>query len=235
MSRTFYYRRATDMMPPPAAGNSHIVAVGGAHWRDIHDDIEKRSFTGCLKISNAALMSRCGLVLYQGRVTGAIYTSKQQPLCPPMEEALSLIRQDLLHADSVAELYAVPPELLLPFSSLLLGEELKLPGNPTSADDLNDLIAHIDRFRLTATIAVNLNALVSTCFCCFYQGKFSGGFSVERQELIDSIKYAEDLLKMNDTILNAKRDLAIISDLKPITVSYIKDTQISTIGAALPA
>lgn len=191
--RSFKLRRAIDMVMPPFG--SPPPSIKSSERPDLLGDLEKESFTGCVKAQSQKNLSRSAVVLYRGRAVGCIFGKRPMTDAYPTETALELMFADLCDADTDVQIYDLPEGLVLSMSSFFLGCGVEADDNLESADFFKKMTDQFSRDKQTACLVYAEPPNVPSCFGFFFNGDYHGAFDVDDQQFFSDIEYLENLAK----------------------------------------
>jgi len=208
------YKRAQDLFPPPI---SHLKK-SAIKWdlkkqniQELIDWLDDEKFTGVLKASSNNSKYRGALLLYAGWCVGAVYAAiGQEPIKHTHKALPSILNR--LNKDDLAqvEIYELPEEIVLPYSSAFIGQFMEPAIESSPSDAAIFFMEHIKDLPRHCLITIRAQNLTFSelCLVFFYWGKISGYFLVEQQLLEIESLFPQFVL---DQALEAKIHLSILS------------------------
>ncbi len=140
-------RRAIDLIMP---------AVSGKLFRELNSsvadtsmlltELELANFTGCVKVRSEVQKSRSAMLLFEGRVAGAIYGRKDAQETFAVEKAMKQMKADIGEADTFLQVYELPPDVVLAMSALFL-------GCPVAKDKEKTLLDYFDTTLISISVS----------------------------------------------------------------------------------
>ncbi len=201
----YLFRRAIDyIMPALNEADVNTFTMGEYDPELLIGDLEGGMRTCCVKLICDENMSRSAMLLYRGRVYGAIFSSKEIPQTPDWEEALGLVVNNLFIPTTQMMVYDLPEDIVLPLSACFQG------FNAPNSED-NDTKYNLDyysnwflRKESTGLFAIVFHSLGATFLIYVYKGEFKGLYLVEEKKYFNSIEYLYELLEQDsDTSFQA--------------------------------
>lgn len=191
----YNFRRAIDYIMPPFDQNDITTySLQEFEMELFIGDLEGGMRTGCVKIICEEQLSRSAILLYKGRVYGAIYSSKEVPQTPDWEEAIPLVLNDLFLSSSEISVYDLPENIVLPLSACFQGFHA-----PSSED--NDTSYNLDYYsnwfaskESTGLFAITFNAIGATFLIYIFKGQMKGSYLVEEKQYYPDLNYLNELL-----------------------------------------
>lgn len=179
-------RRAIDIIMPPLDGEITETTSSETPLSALQAHLEKTRLTGCLKAQSEERLSRSAALIYQGRIVGCIYGTKEiKPGAQPytMETSMNLMFSDLRKKDTTMQFYSLPEEVLLSMSSLFLGIPIEIVSDMRVQDATLALLKELNQRKDTACLT--LSAETGTISVSFvYKGDLIGTFLVEKRQYL---------------------------------------------------
>ncbi len=141
--------------------------------------LEGAERTGCLKISSHHAKSRSAILLYRGRVVGAVWGRKFMQGQYLHEDAHKCAMSDLATPGNLLDAYELPEELVLAAASLFYGQTLDTNNGQAPAAMLESAINSIIRSGLPGCVVVNTSKEETICIVYIGNGKIAGVFSAQ--------------------------------------------------------
>ncbi|MDX2106913.1 MAG: hypothetical protein SFY67_10970 [Candidatus Melainabacteria bacterium] len=213
---TVNYKRAGDLFPSPSTvPGSQIIDwdLKESGLTKLIDWLDQEKFTGVLKASSNNIKFRGALLLFAGWCVGAVYARDGEEPIKHTHKALPSLLKQLSMVDvnsAVLQIYSLPDEVVLPFSSAFIGQfmEPAKEGNPNQL--AAHFIEHVKDLPRHSLISIRTLSEFGSelCLVFFYWGKLIGHFLVEEQKFSDSSIFPDYVF---DKVLEAKIHLSILS------------------------
>lgn len=211
---TVKFKRASDLFPPPIADPNSVLVNWDLKSKDLNeliDWLDQEKFTGVLKASSHETKFRGALLLFAGWCVGAVYAVMGEEPIKHTYKALPAILAHLQKNNSSdIEIYSLPEEIVLPFSSAFIGHFMEPIQNESPSHMAAYFVEHI--INLPRHSLISIRTLTPTkselCLVFFYWGKITGHFMVEEQKFSSTCEFPEFIF---DQILEAKIHLSILS------------------------
>lgn len=170
-------KRAVGMFPDVDTRTQDLKDTYSLKFHHLLISLEGAERTGCLKITSSRARSRSAILLYRGRVVGAVYGRKQMRGQYLHEDAHKCALSDLASPGNVLDAYELPEELVLAAASLFYGETLDTSSehNPETAFDY--AVSSLMRSGLPGTVVVNTMNQETMCVIYIAKGRVVGVFS----------------------------------------------------------
>ncbi len=191
----YLFRRAIDyIMPALKEEDISTFTMSEFDTELLVSDLEGGMRTCCVKLICEENMSRSALLLYRGRVYGAIYSSKEIPQTPDWEEAIKHVVNNLFIPTTQVMVYDLPEEIVLPLSACFQGFNAPNSEDHDTRYNLDYYANWFQRKESTGLFAIIFNNLGATFLVYVYKGQFKGLYLVEEKKYFDTIDYLNELL-----------------------------------------
>lgn len=209
---TVNYKRVVDLFPPPDPQKEiQLWDLRQNSLEELIDWLDQEKFTGVLKASSKTLKFRGALLLFAGWCVGALFAAKDEEPIKHTDKAIPALLTRL-NADltSQIEIYNLPDEIVLPFSSAFIGQFMEPVKDGSPSQIAEFFIEHISDLPRHCLITVRTQTQFNSelCLVFFYWGKISGHFLVEEQTFSRSCQFPDFVF---DQALEAKIHLSILS------------------------
>lgn len=203
------YKRASDIFVPPAS-ESHRI-----EWDFKSDNIEKladwfdrEKFTGVMKAGSRSQTFRGAILLFCGWCVGAVYSSKSADPVKHTYLALPALLTRLKDCpDAELEIYSLPDEIVLPFSSAFIGQFMEPTGQDSPGQKARYFVEKVTNLPRHCLITMN-EPERGLCLVYFYLGKISGHFLVNKQQFTNDQNFPYHFIEKAE---NAGLHLSILS------------------------
>ena len=199
-------RRAIDLFMPSISGKLlHEMKCSACDPRQLLADLELANFTGCIKARSEEKKSRSAMVIYNGRIVGAIYGKKDAQEPYPVDRAYKMLGEDLLEPDTMLTVYELPDGVVLSMAALFLGVPITKDANKGSADYLDHAIVSMKLAGETGCVTITETEDEPNLTILFiHQGMMVGCYEVRGQtfneDCSEVIKQAKD---KNNAVIDA--------------------------------
>lgn len=173
-------RRAVDIIMPSLSGKLlHELTCKDCDVDALLRDLELAAFTGTLKARSESLKSRSAMLLYRGRVVGAIYGRKDlnEPL--DIQKSIALIKGDLKNADTLIQVYELPQNVVLSMSAIFLGCPVTNDGSLDVKDFVDTTLMSMRLSGEMGCITIAHEAQRPDILLFIDRGDLTGGFEIE--------------------------------------------------------
>jgi hypothetical protein len=179
-------RRAIDLIMPAVSGKLYReLNCSTADSSKLLSELELANFTGCVKARSEEQKSRSAMLLYEGRVAGAIYGRKDAQETFAVEKAIKLIKGDIAGVDTFLQVYELPAEIVLAMSALFL-------GCPLAKDDSKVMLDYLDTTLVSIALTGETGCLTYSkdsspdILVFINKGQPFGGYKIAAQEYVES-------------------------------------------------
>lgn len=171
-------KRVLDMFITPIEcnENSSLIVNSTSYLRARLEEFQKSMFTGCLIAESNTFFSRGGMLLFRGRCMGAVYSNNFETNTDDTASAMRSILMELYSPPANFEAYSLPEELVLPYSSLLVGRKID-----SKAESWSSLRKEYKEEQITGVIAVFSKVAGEVILVMMYDGEPSGYFMVQKR------------------------------------------------------
>lgn len=188
--------RAIDLIMPPLKAAPIILNLSEMNPKEFFPSLEASLFTGCIKASSQARLSRSALLFYKGRAIGSVYSTKLVPESYRFEAGIKKLIEDVnaSGSDVEMEMYDLPAEIVLSMSAMFLG----YIDNHKSQDSIVSYAEKmLDHFANSKGIAcLSLMQEKAACVLGFIcNGEFQGCYSVSERTYSPEQKSFFDILQ----------------------------------------
>jgi hypothetical protein len=167
-------KRAVGLFPETAGRRAdEIKDTIALKFHHLLVSLEGAERTGCLKISSRYSKSRSALLLFRGRVVGAVYGCKSMRGQYLHQDAHKCALGDLAVPGNLLDAYELPEDLVLAAASLFYGETLDTNSGQTLESSFDFAVSSLQ--RSAAPGAVVVNSLKDETLCIVY---IAGGRTV---------------------------------------------------------
>ncbi len=139
--------------------------------------LEGAERTGCLKISSHRSKSRSALLLFRGRVVGAVYGCKTMRGQYLHEDAHKCALGDLAAPGNMLDAYELPEDLVLAAASLFYGETLDTNYGQSLETSFDYALSALQRSGMPGCVVVNSTEEETICIVYVANGRIVGVFS----------------------------------------------------------
>lgn len=206
--RTFKLRRATDVVLPPLDGHLVFpVKSGDYDILQLYKDLEDGALSGCVKVESDERLSRGAILLYRGRVVGAIYGRKPMTDPYPVEPALKMTLEDSFLPESELTIYNLPEEIVLSMSAMFLGCPVTGEDGVPAREGMKPLLDDLHERKDTGCITLTGADTGELAIVYVKDGSVLGAFQVDRTSFDDKASAVNDLI---DEVSGARAELSIL-------------------------
>jgi hypothetical protein len=170
-------KRAVGFFPETAARNAEVRDTVAVRFHHLLVSLEGSERTGCMKISSQHSQSRSAMLLYRGRVVGAVYGARSMRGQYLQEDARKCALLDLASPGNMLDAYELPEELVLSAASLFYGETLDFSVAQSLEQTFDTAIASLQRSGLPGCVVVNSWEEQTICIVYIAAGRIVGLFS----------------------------------------------------------
>jgi hypothetical protein len=176
----FRRKRATDLIVPPEDGR-HLeeLLLPKEERLELLEHCVKEQMTGCYRISNDRTELRGALLLFRGRIFGAIYTSKLMPEAQPSEPSLRLFLSELGSQATKVQLYELPEDRVLCQSALFVGQPVPRSDELSPLQYFDYIVSLLMKQDAIGCVAVNMAEKTATYLAFVHRGSYLGSFHVD--------------------------------------------------------
>ncbi len=170
-------KRAIGMFPDSVSREPDFKDTVTLRFHHLLISLEGAERTGCLKISSHLARSRSALLLFRGRVVGAVYGRKYMRGQYLHQDAHRCALADLATPGNLLDAYELPEDLVLAAASLFYGETLQLNmGQPVEAI-FDSALGSLIRSGMPGCVIVNSYTEETVCIVYVSNGRVVGMFS----------------------------------------------------------
>ena len=184
-------KRAIAMFPDSANREQDVKDTVTLRFHHLLISLEGGERTGCLKISSHHARSRSALLLYRGRVVGAVYGKKYMRGQYLQEDAHKCAMSDLATPGNLLDAYELPEDLVLSAASLFYGETLDINLGQSIEATFESAFNSLQRSGMPGCVVVNTYNEETICIVYIAQGRIVGIFCAAEgwtHGSIDSLK-----------------------------------------------
>lgn len=165
------------MFPDSANREQDIKDTVSLRFHHLLISLEGGQRTGCLKISSHHEKSRSAILLYRGRVVGAVYGKKYMRGQYLHQDAHKCAMSDLATPGNLLDAYELPEDLVLAAASLFYGETLDTNYGQAIESVFENAIGALQRSGMPGCVVVNSYSEETICIVYVSKGKICGIFS----------------------------------------------------------
>lgn len=191
------FRRAVDIIMPPIGAPPIITKLNENSAKEVFSTLEETNFTGCIKIYCQNRLSRSALIFLNGRVVGAIYTTKSTIDSCPFAVGIKKMLEDISTPDVDAnmELYELPRGIALSMSSLFLGYVDRPQTHVNNLVYAERMLSHFSANRGTACFNL-LNPTTESPFALAFiaDGAFKGTYTIDQKAFAEEEGFLLNML-----------------------------------------
>jgi 3-hydroxyacyl-CoA dehydrogenase/enoyl-CoA hydratase/3-hydroxybutyryl-CoA epimerase len=115
-------RRAIDLIMPSLSGKLiYELRCADCDTNKLLQDLELAGFTGTIKARSESEKSRSAMLIYKGRIVGALFGKKDFAETESIDATIHLIRDNLTKADTLLQVYELPEHVIFSMSALFIG------------------------------------------------------------------------------------------------------------------
>jgi len=182
------------MLPPEAGHQPEELNVAREERLAAMQEMARSGATGCIRTSNEKTESRGAILLYKGRIVGAVYTSKLMPETQPTEPSLKLVLADAGSAVTKLEKYALPENRVLPMATMFLGKVVTRSDQMTTRAYLDHMLGLLAQEQQISCLPISLKSTGGTCLVFVHQGLFTGAFYVDMHMVTVDLNFVNKLV-----------------------------------------
>ena len=191
----FRAKRAIDLIPEALPGTPvQRLMVQEHDLEGLIFQLESSKITGALKAFSATGQSRSAVLLYQGRVVGAVYGNANMTELQPMDAAIQLMIADWAWPDTEALLYELDEGAVLSLSALFLGYPVARSDKRDAREYMDYIAEWIREKKQTACLAFTLPKSKTNCLAMYHRGRFVGCYHAEELNYSQDINLIRNLL-----------------------------------------
>lgn len=170
-------KRAVGLFPEIDNQNRELRDTYALKFHHLLVSLEGAERTGCLKITSSHSRSRSAILLYRGRVVGAVYGRKQMRGQYLHQDAHKCALSDLASPGNVLDAYELPEDLVLAAASLFYGETLDISSGYNAESTFEYALSGLLRSGLPGAVVVNTAGEETACIVYVSKGRIVGIFS----------------------------------------------------------
>lgn len=179
-------RRAIDLIMPAVSGTLvRELDCSTADSSMLLSELELANFTGCIKARSESQKSRAAMLLFEGRVAGAIYGRKDSQDTYGVEKAIALMKKDVVGEDTFLQVYDLPPDVVLAMSALFLGCPLARDRDKSFSDYFEATLVSILMAGETGCLTFGQDSARPDILVFINQGQPFGGYKIVEQIYVD--------------------------------------------------
>lgn len=209
-------KRAINLFPELDKREPDLKDTYRLRFHHLLVSLEGSERTGCLKISSNQARSRSAILLYRGRVVGAVYGCKRMRGQYLHQDAHKCAMSDLAAPGNILDAYELPEELVLAAASLFYGETLDTNTGYSKEATFDYALSSIMRSGLPGTVVINTNAEETLCVIYVAKGQVIGFYSAAD----GWIKGSPETAKRYLSNANSKVHASILPEADPRTVGF---------------
>lgn len=170
-------KRAVGLFPDSSERPQDPKDTGALRFHHLLISLEGAERTGCLKISSHQNRSRSALLLFRGRVVGAVYGRKYMRGQYLHEDAHKCALSELAAPGNMLDAYELPEDLVLAASSLFYGETLDTNYGQNLETTFEYALSSLQRSNMPGCVVVNSSGEETICIVYIAQGRIVGVFT----------------------------------------------------------
>lgn len=216
-------KRAIGLFPQPKEDTPRKVDfVSQIKYHRLLVNMEGQEETCVMRLISNRNKSRCGVLVFRGRVLGCIYGRMQEGEITQLlgQDAYAMARLEMLSSDTIVDTYKIDDKTAIACSSMFHGELYEPPSCECARDIFHYSINHLLESLMPGTIIISREDAHAGIIYIF-KGKVHGVFSFEQGWLEPTREAAEALFANvpNPTIAASKLLCCNIWELKEFTFS----------------
>lgn len=228
-------KRAIGLFPQPKEDTPRKVDfVSQIKYHKLLVNMEGQEDTCVMRLISNRNRSRAGVLIFRGRVLGAIYGRVQESGVSQLlgQDAYSMVRLEMLSSDTIVDTYKIDDKTAIACSAMFHGELYEPPGNLSAREVFDYSMNHLLESMMPGTIIINRDD-AHTGIIYIFKGKVHGVFCFDQGWLEPTRQAAETLLSTipNPTISASKLLCCNIWELKDYTFS-LTGIEESTLSAS---
>jgi hypothetical protein len=170
-------KRAVVFFPETSERSQDVQDTVKLRFHHLLVGLEGQERTGCLKISSPRSRSRSAMLLFRGRVVGAVYGSKNMRGQYLHKDAHNYALHDLASPGNLLDAYELPEDLVLAAAALFYGETLETNYGQSLETIFDDLLATLQRSGQPGCLVINSWQEETICIVYVANGRIVGIFS----------------------------------------------------------
>ncbi len=192
-------RRAIDLIMPAVSGKLYReLNCSTADSSKLLSELELANFTGCVKARSEEQKSRSAMLLFEGRVAGAIYGRKDAQETFAVEKAINLMKADIAGADTFLQVYELPQDVVLAMSALFLGCPLAKDESKAMLDYFDTTLMSISLTGETGCLTYSEESGSPDILVFISKGQPFGGYKIAAQEYIGNAEALLSEIRKNE-------------------------------------
>jgi hypothetical protein len=171
-------RRAISLLPEPKCEQSS--ALPGSQYRNRQQlllAIEANKSTGCVKVISNKQKSRGALLIFQGRLLGAMYGSSGVQGTLFYDDAFNRLLVDMSDPDTVVSAYALPESLVISTGALFHGQFQEVQQRGGVSEGFHNCFRVLTESRMPGCIMISDSNNVAILSVYMFAGKVVGLYS----------------------------------------------------------
>ena len=209
-------KRAINLFPDLDNREPELKDTYRLRFHHLLVSLEGSERTGCLKISSHSSRSRSAILLYRGRVVGAVYGCKRMRGQYLHQDAHKCAMSDLAAPGNILDAYELPEDLVLAAASLFYGETLDTNTGYSSEATFDYAVNSLLRSGLPGTVVINTASEETLCVVYVARGRVIGFYSAAD----GWIKGSPDTAKRFLRSANCKVHASIMPNVEPQHVGF---------------
>lgn len=196
-------KRAIGFFPEASPRSEDIKDTVALRFHHLLVSLEGSERTGCLKISSPHYKSRSALLLFRGRVVGAVYGRKSMQGQILYEDAHKWALGDLAAPGNTLDAYELPEDLVLAAASLFYGETLETNYSQSLEVTFDYALSSLTRSGRPGCLVVSSLQEETICIVYVANGRIVGVFSASDGWIQDTAESAKRFLRGGRCKINA--------------------------------
>jgi len=170
-------KRAVSIFPETVNRSEEVRDTVSLRFHHLLISLEGSERTGCLKIVSPRSKSRSAMLLYRGRVVGAVYGKKNMRGQYLHQDAHKCALVDLAAPGNMLDAYELPEDLVLSAASLFYGETLDTNYGANAEASFDYALSALVRSGSPGCVVVNSLQEETVCIVYVANGRIVGVFS----------------------------------------------------------
>lgn len=215
-------RRAIGLVPFPSDDSvREVVESANFRYQKVLVALEGKGSTCCLKVTSPKRRSRGAVLVFRGRVLGAIYGRKDLAQTILGEDAYQQFVNDLADPESIVDTYILPETVVLAASSLFHGTAYTQPENISPMEAFDKVYNDLKACEMPGCIvAKRCGTEDLLCLVYMFGGEIIGVFTFTEGWLDASYESAKELFVSQAISVSAGRlDATNVRQVRRLTFS----------------
>lgn len=213
-------RRAIGYVPFPSdVAEREVVESANFRYQKVLIALEGKGSTCCLKVTSPKRRSRGAVLVFRGRVLGAIYGRKGLGQTMLGEDAYAEFIKDIADPESIVDTYILPEKIVLAASSLFHGSPYMQPENISPMEAFEKVYIDLKVSEMPGCIvAKRCGTEDLLCFVYMFGGEIVGVFTFTEGWLEETYESARELFVSQALSVSAGRlDATNVRQVRQLT------------------